>query len=91
MKTIFSPANIEILLHCHVSPEPIPNLEAPAIAETVRDFISIGAIEPNRQEGDESPRRYKTTALGRAWVQALCSVPPPAVVFLDQTGKEIKI
>lgn len=87
MKTIDSPRNIELLLHCHLCyGKPIPGLEQDehgALREVVHDLVIIGAIE--RIEG----YRYQTTPRGRAWVQALCNVPPPQSAWLDEAGRVI--
>ena len=83
MTEIFSPSNIEILLHCHVRVEPHPRLEAPAVRDAILAFLKIGAIAPDPECQD----LYHTTPLGKAWVEALCRVPPPWIAFIDQQGK----
>lgn len=87
-EAIYSPARIQILLRCHVSPEPLPNCDAPVSAETIREFLQLGVIEPYGPI-EPGPQRYRTTALGRAWVQALCNVPCPRVVYLDEQGRDL--
>jgi hypothetical protein len=84
MKTIYSPNNIDVLLHCHTCPRPHERFNAPAVQDAIRDLLNAGAIEP---DGDE---RFSTTPLGRAWVQALCSVPPPRTAFIDEQGRVIE-
>lgn len=88
LATIYSPARIQILLRCHVSPEPLPNFDAPVSQETIAEFLRLGVIEPHGpiQPG---PQAYRTTMLGRAWVAALCNVPIPRTVYLDEQGREI--
>lgn len=91
MTTIGSPATISILLHCHCDPRPLsalfPQVEAffPFDIDAIRDLSVMGAIETTG--GDSN--RFRTTALGRAWVKALCDTPPPAPAFVDQAGRVI--
>lgn len=101
MNTLESPANISILLHCHYSPEPLPNWpdaesrerfilipsrygDCPRsqVFDTVQDLLAIGAVQPLETEGT-----FRTTALGRAWVKALCDTPLPTPAFVDQMGR----
>lgn len=88
MTTIGSPRNIELLLHCHLCySKPVPGLEEDthgALMAVIHDFVITGAIE--RLEG----YRYQTTPRGRAWVQALCNVPPPRSAFTDELGRVIE-
>lgn len=42
-------------------------------------FLHIGAIEP-----DVENDCYRTTPMGKAWVQALCNVRPPRPAFVDE-------
>ncbi len=78
---IKTPNNIEVLLHCYVSPNPHPRVRAASVQESLNAFLEIGAIEPS---GGET---YRTTPLGDAWVKALCNVPIPRAAFVDESGK----
>lgn len=80
-KLIGSPSNIEVLLHCYRSAQIHPRAEADAVIEAIEGFLACGAIEPAEDEGG-----YRTTALGRAWVEALCRVPMPRCVYVDKEG-----
>lgn len=80
MNTIATPYRIKLLLHFDCSPGPYPL--SPIFQEEVDGLVEEGAIEPCAESGSG----YKTTSLGGAWVQALCNVPPPKVVFVDQLG-----
>lgn len=84
MKTIYSPNNIDVLLHCYSQKGPHPRLEALAVQDSIMEFISMGVVEVLKREKEGTI--YKTTPLGDAWVQALCNVPPPRMAFIDQNG-----
>jgi len=91
MTSLYCPANISILLHCHCSPEPIPHYipsdDAPPVTiEAIDGLMAAGAIEPDREAGEG---HFRTTPLGRAWVKALCDLPPPRQAFIDQAGRVI--
>ena len=81
-----SPLHIRLLLHSDVSPETYEPW-----SKTAKDYLdqlrSLGAVEP---EGDNLTI-YRTTPLGKAWVTAICDMPPPRMAFLDSNGKEILV
>ena len=83
-----TPSDIEVLLHCYYSPTPHPRRQAPAIAESLNSFLDLGAIQPSTRPGTPDGT-FSTTPLGSAWVKALCAVPPPKRVFLDEQGRII--
>jgi hypothetical protein len=80
LRSIGTPNNIEVLIHCHVTPLPHPRRNAPAVANALRLLRDLGAIEAT-EDGET------TTALGRAWVEALCRVQMPRAVFVDGNGE----
>ncbi len=84
---IYSPLNIDILLWCRTHVEPYPRLEATAVSDTIKQFLEMKVIEPDIES---PPGVYKTTPLGTAWVEALCNVPPPTLVFMDQFGRVLE-
>jgi len=57
MNTLYCPAHISFLLHCHTTPEPWPNLDAPVYIDIIPVMIADGVIEPD----DERPNMYRTT------------------------------
>jgi hypothetical protein len=71
---IGSPSNLELLLHCHYSPEQHPRLRAPAIQEGIDYLIGHGMIRHARG-GD--PEIYDTTEKGVAYIDYLMQVPFP--------------
>jgi hypothetical protein len=77
---IYSPNNIEVLLHYHTTPRPHPRIDAPATCDFTRILLEAGCITP----GDTGA--YITTAKGAAWVQALCNVECPREAYVDQNG-----
>lgn len=79
--TIFSPARIRILLHCHTIPDPLPNWDAPVVQETLSEFKDAGVIEQTTHNC------YVTTPLGKAWVNAICRVEIPRPAFIDEQGR----
>ena len=83
--TLDSPLRIKILLHYHVSPEPWPGPCRPDVE--ILEFLAAGVIE---HSGDSDPGSFKTTPLGQAWVAALCNVPLPRTVFVDELDRIIK-
>lgn len=83
LRAIGTPSNIEVLLHCHTTPLPHPRREAPAVADALALLRNLGAIEPS----DIHHEVETTTALGRAWVEALCRVPLPRMAFVDERGE----
>lgn len=81
---MLTPNDIEVLLHCHVSPEPHPRLDAPAVQESIKMWICAGMIEPNVNTGI-----FVTTDKGCAMVMALCKTPYPRLIYIDQNGEEL--
>lgn len=84
MTNIGTPNNIDVLLHCHTSPMPHERLEAGAVQSAIAELLSMGAIKPWPEFGENA---YTTTEMGAAWVKALCNVRPPRSVFVDEAGR----
>ena len=80
-----TPNDIEILIHCHVSPTPHPRRDAGAVDGALKSFVCQGLIE---QRGSDI---YYTTDKGAAHVAQLCSVPIPIKQFIGYDGKVIKV
>lgn len=78
MKSPLSPSDIEVLLWCHSRAEPHPRLAAPAVHEAIQMYERCGMIE-KRDVPDLS--LYRTTAKGRAFIEALCKVSEPVPVW----------
>lgn len=82
-ETIMTPNDIDVLLHCFVSPSVHPRLDAPAVQETIARFIEQDLI--TRVTGSV----YKTTSRGNAHVQQLCNLPLPTSAWLDEHNRVI--
>ena len=91
-----TPNDIEVLLHCHTSPEPHPRLHAPAVREAIEMWLALGYVKPRKIEGmcivdlapteKHSPEIYGTTPFGAAMVKAICKIELPKQVFVDSNG-----
>lgn len=79
------PIAIELLLWCYSRVGPPPNAESPACCEWIATFLDEGLIER-----DEQHDGYATTPYGKAYVKALCSLPPPRLQYVDQLGNVIE-
>ncbi len=88
---IGNPNNIEVLLHCHCSPEPHPRFDAPAVKDALRLLLRAGCIEVVKKPDSEDERRYRTTDKGRAWVKALCEVEEPRAIYIDSQGRHLSL
>lgn len=85
MQTLGTPLKIEVLLHYHNTPGPYRHYDASAVKEAIQELLDQGAIQDTRY-----PNEYNTTPLGAAWVKALCNVPPPKQVFIDEQGRVLE-
>lgn len=86
-KAIFSPNNINVLLHYHTQGfNPHPRIDAPAIREAIEMFLEMGCLKRIKDPLYSTAGCYETTAKGKAWVEALCRVECPRVAFVDGQG-----
>ena len=86
MKNLHCPAYVAVLIHCHTSPEPL--LDCPVRAQALQLFLKNGLVVARAVPPDQSPT-YQTTALGAAYVDSLCLLPPPSVVYVDALGNQL--
>ena len=86
-----SPSDIEVLIHCHCRPCPHPRRDAPAVLNALSRFLSTGVIirTPENDNRETEGLAYTTTTLGTAWINALCSVPAPRKVFMDEQDRVV--
>lgn len=70
-----TPLEIEVLLHCFVSPDPHPRLYAPAVREAIERFVKLGCLRPIPLSTPEI-ERWIATDKGRKLVEALQAVEP---------------
>lgn len=79
-----SPLAIKMLIHFHLASEPY-ELNLPIHQDIIATFLRMGAIEPSAIYDDV----YHTTDRGTAWVKAICQVPVPKQVFIDEQGRPL--
>ncbi len=82
---MLTPNDLEILIHCHVSPTLHPNINAPAVRETIDRFVKDGIIESSYEGG-----YYNTTEKGKAWLTIILQTPHPREAWVDNVGRVIK-
>jgi len=75
---------IEVLIHCRVSPTRHPRADAPAVREALTRLENNGLIA--RQEGGF----YDTTDRGRAHLKQLCSLPWPIKKWVGYNGEIVE-
>lgn len=76
-----SPCEIKVLLHIYVDPEPTFTATE-AQREALIKFAAKGAIESLNGV-------WSLTALGAAWVRALCNANCPTLAYLDNNGNPL--
>jgi hypothetical protein len=74
-----TPAQIELLLHCHTIGAPPPRLEVPHTQEMLVHFVGSNIL----REHDERRDQWVTTERGDALVKMLCATPYPIAAFID--------
>ncbi len=86
------PAAISFLLHCHTSSEPYEP-QSMVSSESADMLVACGAIEFDAERSAQAGcvGAYRTTPLGRAWVELLCTTPAPQTAFVDAHGNLIKL
>lgn len=72
-----TPSDLEVLIHCYVSPNPHPRLEAPAVQDSIRDFLMADVI----YQVTEST--YRTTKRGEMWLKMMLDTPMPVYQLVD--------
>ena len=88
---IGTPSNIEVLLHCHCSPESHERQEAPAVASALSMLLGAGCIEVEHDQSVTAGQTvYTTTRKGASWVKALCNVECPKSVYVDAQGNVLE-
>lgn len=80
-----TPNDIEILIHCHVSPSPHSRIDAPAVAGSLASLEVNGLIQKIDTHGG-----YRATARGRAHIETLCKTPWPTQKWVDHFGAIIE-
>lgn len=79
-----TPSEIEVLIHCYVSPTPHPRKCAPDIESTLQSFVVNGLVD------HVGGGVYTTTDRGRAHIAQLCATPWPVAAWVGADGKIIE-
>jgi hypothetical protein len=74
MKTIRTVHDLEVLLHCHVSPTVHPRYHVQAVKDAISSLVAHDMIE-------QSDRHYSTTEKGKFYLEHLLSQPFPVVIY----------
>ena len=77
MKTKWTPNDVEVMLHCHTSPEEHPRIDAQAVYNAIDDFLLRDMIQRDTMA---HAKIYTPTPKGRAWLKAILSTPEPTAV-----------
>jgi len=77
-----TPNEIEVLIHCHVSPTDHPRKDAPAVRDALQNFLHCELVE--NVDGI-----YYTTSRGRAHIAQLCNIEFPAQAWVTKHGEII--
>jgi len=85
-----TPLHINILLHCYTRTAEIEHQNTAVIAEVITCFLNNNLIELADSDPIVGEKIYHTTAKGYAYVQLLCKVQMPNLVYVDENGEEIK-
>ncbi len=80
-----TPNDIEILIHCYVSPTAHPRFEANV--DVIGQLVNAKLIE----RCGEEPNVYTTTERGNAHIHQLCTTSWPVQVWTDGHGKIIDL
>lgn len=81
-----TPLKIEMLLHWYTT-DTDPDIEGSAQHQAWTAFLEDMLIQ-SRLIGDTAPAEYKLTARGRAYVEALLSVPLPKKTWVVEWPKQ---
>ena len=79
-----TPNDIEILIHCYVSPKCHPRYDAPAVKDSIAMLSKMGLIEHT------GLNIFNATARGVAHIQQLCNIGLPVQKWVGADGKEIQ-
>lgn len=67
---LWTPYEIEIIIHHHISYGEFPRHDAPLYPDIVSRLAEMGILEPTKEA-------YVTTEMGKALVEMWCSTPEP--------------
>ena len=78
MKNSMSPNDLEVLIHCYVSPNVHPRTGAPAVDEAIHKFLKDGIFCTT-----EEKYVYRVSSKGQAWLNMILSTPYPQERWVD--------
>jgi hypothetical protein len=89
MNTIGTPYRATILIHCYTGRDRPFDPQGPAFKHEIETLLSLGVIRrtDHTKIADDC---YETTALGDAWVKAMCGTLLPKAAYLDEMGRVIE-
>lgn len=76
---------LELLLYIYTTPVPHEESDHPSIIHNTNALLEIKAIEPDA----ETASLYRTTPLGRAWVEMICATPMPVLRYVDPRDETV--
>lgn len=85
MSTTLTPLELDVLIHCYVSPAPHPRQDAESVMAACARLYLDEVIEPSDHGG------WQTTDKGRAWLAAILRTPMPRQAWVDATGNVIEV
>jgi hypothetical protein len=88
-----TPLELQILIHCHVSPEQFPTFFAPVVVRVFNSYHMQKIIENDTQFSNAmNPYVFKLTPKGKAWLTLILDTPIPTakVCYVDEKGEVIK-
>lgn len=80
---LFSPLEIEVLLHYYYSPDPHPKHNTEVVSNIIHKFRNDGIFTVQVQP--------QLTDKGKAWLTIILNTPYPKQAFVDQQGNVIKV
>ena len=79
-----TPNDIEVLIHCHVSPTRHPRSDAPAVIN------ALAVLEKYELIVRDEFGIYSTTTRGAAHIRQLCETQWPSLAWVDSQGRVIE-
>lgn len=85
-----TPIDLEVLIHCHVSPERHPRADTSAVRESLATLYRQGLIHRSSLDCSEIGI-FETTTRGAAHIKQLCNLQLPRAMWIDGAGRVIKL
>lgn len=80
-----TPNDIEVLIHCYCRTGVHPRIDAPAVEECIKDFLSNELIEK------VADNEYRTTLRGVSHITQLCDLKLPILKWTNEQGEIIQV